>query len=296
MHSILYALLTTGFAVFGALAVGLYGFQNKLVYPSSMAEGRKFVDTPSSYGMPNYDDIALTTRDGVVIKLFVIRHNPEDKKYVNKTILVLCPNAGNMGHSLPIVKLFYKTLGYNVVMLSYRGYGHSTGSPTENGIKIDAETTMEYIANDSQLSSTSLILYGRSLGGAVAIYLAAQPQYNNLIGGVILDNTFLTIRKVIPNILPFLSPFASLCHEVWDSESLMRSGITRSELPFLFLSGANDELVPPAHMKILYELCKSTTKRWKGFEKGTHNDTCLQKHYWDTVRDFIMDDVSPVEG
>jgi pimeloyl-ACP methyl ester carboxylesterase len=81
-------------------------------------------------------------------------------------------------------------------MLSYRGYGLSTGSANEKGIKVDCEALVEYLNNQKQIAQSSLILYGRSLGGAVALHIASSTAAN--VKGIILENTFLSIPKLIP--------------------------------------------------------------------------------------------------
>lgn len=83
-------------------------------------------------------------------------------------------------------------------MLEYRGYGLSTGAPDEAGLKIDAQTGLDYIRERADLKDSKIIIYGQSLGGAVAINLVATNQDRGDISGLILENTFLSIRKLIP--------------------------------------------------------------------------------------------------
>lgn len=276
----------TLFVVFGAVAAvgltGLYTFQSKLVYPAFAGDGHGVVDTPDKYGMDNYEDVDLTTSDGETIKLFVIKV----KKVVSeksKTVVILCPNAGNMGHALPIAQLFYYNMDCNVVLYSYRGYGHSSGSPSETGLKLDADAVMDYISKDEILQNSDLILHGRSLGGAVAIYMASK--YPQMIKGVILENTFLSIRKVIPYLFPYISYFSTLCHQIWDSESLIVQ--IPGNIPVMFMNGLKDEIVPTSHMKKLYELSRAKTKSFHEFPEGHHNDTIVQDYYWKYVAEFV---------
>lgn len=89
----------------------------------------------------------------------------------------------------------------SVFIYSYRGYGNSEGSPSEKGLKLDADCVISHLSTDSFHSKRKLVLYGRSLGGANALYIASK--FRDLCDGVILENTFLSIRKVIPYIFPF---------------------------------------------------------------------------------------------
>jgi fermentation-respiration switch protein FrsA (DUF1100 family) len=84
-------------------------------------------------------------------------------------------------------------------MLQYRGYGLSTGNPNEKGLMIDAQTGLDYIRERPELRGTKIVIYGQSIGGAVSIGLASRNQKQQDIAGVVLENTFTSIRKLIPS-------------------------------------------------------------------------------------------------
>lgn len=107
-------------------------------------------------------------------------------------------NAGNIGHRLPIAKIIANDIHCNILMLQYRGYGLSTGNPNEKGITIDSQTGLNYIRQRDDLKNTKIVIYGQSLGGAVGIGLAARNKDKGDIAGIILENTFLSIKKMIP--------------------------------------------------------------------------------------------------
>lgn len=139
----------------------------------------------------------LPTPDGETLSAFLIK--PENKSHArNVTIIMFHGNAGNIGHRLPIAKVLANDLYCNVLMLQYRGYGLSTGTPNEKGISIDSQTALDYVRQHEVLKKTRIVLYGQSLGGAVSIGLAARNQANGGIAGIILENTFLSIQKMIP--------------------------------------------------------------------------------------------------
>ena len=108
-------------------------------------------------------------------------------------------NAGNIGHRVPIAKVLEENIGCNVLMLEYRGYGLSTGDPNEEGINIDAQTALDYIRQQKETQSGKIIVFGQSLGGAVAIQLVAKNQEAGDIVGLVLENTFTSIRDMIPS-------------------------------------------------------------------------------------------------
>jgi len=107
-------------------------------------------------------------------------------------------NAGNIGHRVPIAGVLQKHMGVNVFMLEYRGYGRSTGTPDEKGLNTDAQTALDYMRAHPDLKNTRFVVYGQSLGGAVSINLVASNQDQGDIKALILENTFLSIRKLIP--------------------------------------------------------------------------------------------------
>lgn len=106
---------------------------------------------------------------------------------------------------------------------------------------IDAQTAIEYLRERAETSSHKIIVYGQSLGGAVAIKTVAKNQKAGDIAGLVLENTFLSMRQLIPSVVPPARYLTILCHQVWPSESLIP---TITEVPILFLSGLQDEIVP----------------------------------------------------
>lgn len=107
-------------------------------------------------------------------------------------------NAGNIGYRVPIGVKLQEDNGCNVLMLEYRGYGVSTGKPDEKGLMIDGQAGLQYIRDRPDLKDARVVVYGQSLGGALAVGLVASNQGDNRIAGLILENTFTSIRKLIP--------------------------------------------------------------------------------------------------
>lgn len=175
----------------------LYFKQNEIIYPRNIPPGsRNDVPKPSQFGITDYEELMIPTPDGESLSAFFLRANKQH--YRNITILMFHGNAGNIGYRLPIGKILEHDLGCNVLMLQYRGYGLSTGTPNEKGLMIDAQTGLDYIRQRAELRNTKIVLYGQSLGGAVSIALAARNIKQGDIAGMILENTFTSIRKMIP--------------------------------------------------------------------------------------------------
>ncbi|KAH8158142.1 hypothetical protein CIB48_g10105 [Xylaria polymorpha] len=255
-----------------------------LIYPSNIpANARTEVPRPSQFGLIDFEDLVIPTNDGEKLSAFYIR-GPKRGRFADCTVLMFHGNAGNIGHRLPIARMIINSIGCNVFMLEYRGYGLSTGEPDEKGITLDAQTALDYLRSRAETRSHKLIVYGQSLGGAVSIKLVAKNQQAGDIAGLILENTFISMRALIPSVIPPARYLTMLCHQIWPSESILPS-IT--EVPILFLSGLQDEIVPPAHMRRLYEVTTTPTKIWKPLPGGDHNSSVLEEGYFETMADFI---------
>ncbi|KAG2034759.1 alpha/beta-hydrolase [Suillus americanus] len=318
----------TAATVAGVATLGcglLYYGQNYLIYPSAFPPGsRTEVPVPKDFGL-EYEDLPLVTEDGFTLRCYLLmqrteisnshaaridyadQQTHEEFASTRPTVLMFHGNGGNHGHRIPLAKVFYVKMRCNVLMLSYRGYGHSEGSPSESGetpcIRIDAQTALNYLASHPYLKNTSVILYGQSIGGAVAIDLASRNS--SKIAALILENTFTNLPRLVPKALPLLGPLSFLCHQKWDSASKIPL-IPRS-MPILMLSGVRDEVVPREHMQELWQIAsrrqgtKSSStgnksdisevgngkSRFLEFEGGHHNDTCVQQGYWTAVTDFV---------
>lgn len=230
---------------------------SELIYPRNVpVDARTNVPNPRQFGITDYKDLQIPTPDGESLHALFIR--PSNKRLARDvTVLMFHGNAGNIGHRIPIAKIMQEVVGCNVLMLEYRGYGLSTGVPDETGLKVDAQTGLDYIRQRTETMYTKILIYGQSLGGAVAINLVADNQESGDVAGLILENTFLSIRKLIPTYVLhlfiktwYLTPsrvfpparyLARLCHQHWTSEEVLPK-IT--DVPILFLSGLKDELVP----------------------------------------------------
>lgn len=146
----------------------------------------------------------------------------------------------------------FDRLGVNIFMVSYRGYGRSGGSPEEQGLKLDAVAVMNHVSRMPQIDNKRILVLGRSLGGAVGTYIAANhPEH---VKGLVLENTFTSIPDMVDVVMPWVAPLKFLVLRIsWASIDL----IPKVTAPVLFISGLRDELVPPEHMKRLFDAAVS---------------------------------------
>lgn len=216
-------------------------FYSEIIYPRNLPPGaRTDVPKPEQFGIQDYEEAFLPTSDGKILNAFLVK--PPNKSQARPiTIISFHGNAGNVGHRLPIAKYLAHELQCTTFMVEYRGYGKSTGDPNEKGLAIDAQTALDFVRNRPELRGNKIVIYGQSLGGAVSIDLVAKNKDTGDIKGLILENTFLSIAKMVPKVLPMAKILVPLCHEYWRSENMIPQ-IT--DVPILFLSGLKDEIVP----------------------------------------------------
>ena len=206
-------LVKYGLYLGGGIAVSVLGLlfinQNKMIYPTMVPEGsRSLVAKPNEYGMSDYQELDLQASDGVNLKAYFIKQSPLAKT----TLIYYHANAGNMGHRLPIAKFLYEKLGCNILMLSYRGYGHSEGEANEEGLKKDSQAALDFVTGHEQLKGGKILVYGQSIGGAVAIHVASKNQ--GKIDALILENTFTTLKETIQSVFGRLGFIKYFCHQV----------------------------------------------------------------------------------
>lgn len=269
-------------SLFGLLLGAIFFGQNNMLYfPAPPNIPKTPNDNPRKYRSPEewqpfskeksrFEERFVNTCDGKSIhvwKMYQLDSNSAP------TLIYFHGNAGNMGLRLPNAVDMYNKCGINVVMMDYRGYGMSTGSPTEEGLNLDAAAVLEHVCSDPRLANSPVVPFGRSLGGAVAIELTAS--FPDKIAGIVAENTFLSIGRMVDVVMPFISfwPLKALLLRInWDSERRI-VGLTQ---PMLFIAGDKDELVPHDHMKTLHALAdKSRGRSLFIVEGGHHNDTFM---------------------
>jgi predicted alpha/beta-fold hydrolase len=193
-----------------ALGGAFYNYQDMLLYyPEQPESARVFVQTPNTLGLP-YQNVYLTTQDGVRINGYLIMQ-PSERIKTSPTVLYFHGNAGNIGHRLHNAQALYSLCGANVLLLEYRGYGKSEGTPSEAGMRLDAQAAMEYLLDHSDVDSNQIIIFGRSLGGAVAIDLVSNPVYMKKAFAMIVENTFTSIPMMATEIVSGMERLPMIC-------------------------------------------------------------------------------------
>ncbi|KAK9275722.1 hypothetical protein L1049_022990 [Liquidambar formosana] len=276
----------------------LVAFQEKLVYvPVLPGLTKSYSITPARLRL-KYEDIWLRSSDGVRLHAWFIKLVPDCR---GPTILFFQENAGNIAHRLEMVRMMLQKLNCNVFMLSYRGYGASDGYPSQHGITKDAQAALDHLSLRTDIDTSRILVFGRSLGGAVGAVLTKNNP--DKVAALILENTFTSILDMAGVLLPFLKWFVGgsdskglrvLNHFVrspWSTIDI----IDQIRQPILFLSGLQDEMVPPSHMQMLYAKAAAHNTRciFVEFPTGMHMDTWLVggDRYWRTIQLFIEQNV-----
>ncbi|MEW7979455.1 MAG: alpha/beta hydrolase [Candidatus Sedimenticola endophacoides] len=231
----------------------LYLGQRRLLYhPTPLARAQDA--DPGRIGLA-FEEITLVSADGPRLSAwFIPAQNPR------ATLLFCHGNAGNIAHRLDSIRLFHE-LGLSVLIFDYRGFGRSEGVPGEEGTYLDALAAWTYLSETRGLPAHSIILFGRSLGGAVAAELATQAR----AGGLVLESTFTSVPDLASELYPWL-PVRLLSRFRYDT--LNRIGTI--DTPLMILHSRDDELIPIAHGERLFAAARAP-KRFVPL-RGGHNN------------------------
>lgn len=274
MGKVITSLLTAAVLVYLGLCAYYYVFQEQLIYlPEKVLSA-----SPKDLGLA-YKDLTLTTSDGVAINAWYV---PSPR--ARATVLFSHGNAGNIGNRLETIRMMH-SLGLNVLVYDYRGFGRSEGSPGEDGTYRDAEAAWDYLVKHAETAPERIILWGRSLGGAVAIELATRKK----AGALIVESTFTSLTAMANIVVPYLPGSLLVRHRYANSEKV--PAITA---PALFIHSPDDEMIPFAHGRELYEKTSSPQKTFVAIS-GTHNTGHLVSGvlYTEAVREFLAKHFGP---
>ncbi len=238
-------------AVYAAYGAFVYAFQPRYVYLPT----REWVTTPDLAGLP-YEDVSLVTTDGVRLHAWWV-----PAKVGSAPAVLFCHgNGGNVSHRVGTLRAL-RELGMATLIFDYRGYGVSDGSPSERGTYLDAEAALRHLTDERGIAPGRIVVHGRSLGGAIAAWLAERTG----LGAQILESTFTSVPGLAAMLFPLL-PARRLARFSYDTESSVR----RVRCPVLVIHSPDDELIPYEHGRALFAVANEP----KSFLDlaGGHND------------------------
>lgn len=261
MTNIIFIVLKTFIVVYVVVCLFVYFRQSSYVYYPS----KDITTNPSNLGMM-FETVHLTTDDGIKITgWFIPSKSVQQGAQISEfyTVIYCHGNGGNISEYLETA-IVLRDMDYNVMMFDYRGYGESNGKPTEKGTYLDAMSVWKYLVETRRLDKSKIIIYGWSLGGAIAGWLAMNTEPYALV----LESTFVSARAMARRMFPYL-PIGLLCRYNYNTLEYIK----RVKCPVLVAHSPDDETIPFEHGLSLF----SEVKNKKHFVKlaGQHNDAGL---------------------
>ena len=248
----LISLLSLGAGIFVLLSLALYLLQGRMVFLANMP-GRALTASPDDFGL-EFEDVSLATSDGERLHGWFVP--AIDSRGV---MLFFHGNAGNISHRLDSIEIFHQ-LGLDTLIIDYRGYGRSSGKPTERGTYLDAQAAWNYLVDERGVAPDRIIIFGRSLGGAVAAWLGSH----HTPAAVIIESSFSSGVDMARNLYPFLPArlITRLRYPVAEYAS-------RLDCPVLVVHSRDDEIIPFSMGQSIYD---AVTQRKAFLElRGDHN-------------------------
>lgn len=245
-------LLVTIVVIYAAFLFLLFIFQNSFIFFPSQA-----VDiTPGYYSM-QYEDHFFQTEDGVNLHGWWIEH-PD----ASGTVILSHGNAGNISHRISLVQMM-KGLNVNFFLYDYRGYGKSEGKPDEAGLYLDGLAAYHFVRESKGINPGEIILFGRSIGGAVAAENAVKSE----IGGLVIEAAFSDVRSLMRQLFPIVPTFLAK-YDFPVSEYLKEITV-----PVMIMHSHQDDIIPYSHGVKNYESANSP--KWFIELQGGHNDSFM---------------------
>jgi len=257
-------------AGYAALLMALYAFQSRLVYFPN-APSRAVGPGPDSIGLA-YEPLEIITEDGIRLDAWYVPV-PDPRG----TVLFFHGNAGNISHRLDSLRVFNQ-LDLSTLIFDYRGYGRSKGEVSEQGIYRDAEAVWRHLTGERGIPAAEIVVFGRSLGAAVAAYVASRHRP----GALIIESGFVSVPDMAAEIYPWF-PVRRLARIGFPTGDFLRT-VT---CPVLVVHSRDDEIIPFDHGLRLFEIAREPKQLLE--LRGGHNDGFLVsgRRYLDGLGAFV---------
>jgi len=244
-------ILISAVIVYAVILLLVFLFQARLVYFPEV--GRTLVATPRAVGL-EFEEVRLAA-DGAMVHGWWVPANA-----ARGAVLVLHGNAGNISHRLEYLTMFNR-LGYATLIIDYRGYGKSSGTPSEDGTYHDSEAAWRHLIEARKLEPRDIVLFGESLGGGVATWLALKHPLRALV----LASTFTSVPDLGAQVYPWL-PVRWLARIEYGN----RARIGRIAAPVLIAHSRDDDLIAFSHGQALFDAARDPKQFLE--LRGGHND------------------------
>ncbi len=258
------------------LSFSLIGCSNVFFFPY-----HEHVQTPERLGL-KYEDVYFNASDGTRLHGWFL---PAPGRALG-TILFLHGNAENVSTHIMSVR-WLPERGFNVFLLDYRGYGISAGKPTLAGVQDDVDSALKMLLARPGVDAARIVVFGQSLGGAIAIYNVAHSPYRRHIRALVVESAFSGYRRITREKLgdfwltwPLQYPLSWTVSDKYNpSEAVTRI----SPIPLLVIHGDRDPIVPVHHGEQLFDLAREPKQLWI-VPGGGH----IQAFQWQSYRDRFV--------
>jgi len=231
--------------IYAGVCLLVYLVQRRLMY---------FPDPEPVEPWPGMENVALETEDGVTV---MATWWPGNRPV---SIILFHGNAGHRGHRFAWMRPLHD-LGWSVLLLDYRGYGGSEGSPSQRGLGYDADAAAKWLKE--KRPGDDVVYFGESIGASVAVDLATRHEPD----GFILQSAGYDFREVGKEHYPWL-PLGWMLKDDWSASGK----IERLDVPLLMIHGKRDRIIPRRHGRRMFEASPSEKKEWWEIEHAGHND------------------------
>lgn len=258
---------------YAGLCILLTFLQSRYVYYPQ----EELQSTPAELGM-RYEELVLETETAGPLHAWWITGQSNEAP----AVIICHGNGGNISHRIYLANVFNKW-GWHVLLFDYRGYGKSKGKPSEEGTYEDARTARQWL-KDSRPEIEKHIIYGRSLGGAVAAQLAVEEPPDVLI----IESTFISATAMAKRLFPYL-PVRLLCRYRYNT----LQSLEKVRCPVAVAHSPDDETIPFEHGRRLYDAV-SQPKMFYSLQGG-HNDGGLETNpvYQQQLKAFVENAINP---
>jgi fermentation-respiration switch protein FrsA (DUF1100 family) len=263
------------------LAIMLGGCARLFFYPD-----KNYILTPQDLQIP-YQDVYFDANDGTRLHGWFV---PAREKSV-ATVLFLHGNAQNISTHIASV-YWLAERQFDVFLLDYRGYGASQGRPSFDGVHVDAERALRYLVEEMATDSEKLIIFGQSLGGAVAIRMVARSPHRHRITALIVEGTFASYPQIAQEKLAELwftwplqwIPYATVSG-AYDAVEVVPKV---SPIPLVIVHGDADTIVSPAHAYRLYQAAREPKELWIVPDAG-HIESFTKTRYRERLVSYLRE-------
>lgn len=251
-----------------ALGLVVYFFQEKLIFLPEELDQDFVYDFPTSF-----EEYFVEIDDGAVLN--ALHFNSDSSKGL---ILYFHGNAGSLRRWGEVVDPFV-SIGYDVLIMDYRGYGKSTGKRSYKALLSDAEKMYEFALGLTE--EAKLIVFGRSIGSSFASYLAGKKNPSMLI----LETPFLSLGDIANRVAPIYPPNYLLRYNFKNHESLKSANC-----PIYIFHGTDDQIVPLESGQKLFQTLDPDKAELFVIEGGGHNNLSAYESYWQQMNRILTDE------